>query len=215
MKVIIINGAAGSGKDTFANMCIDNNNGAGAIISMADAAKDVAKFCGWDGEKTPKNRKFLSNLNLAGHIPSIVGSFFTTSSMKFSSFSNEGEISSIANICLSNIKDIIDEWGDMSFKFVENFINSLYNCGVEKDNWIIFIMSREPNDIKRLKERFNAHTIYISNHKAEQVRATNHADAEVKCFIYDEYIDNNGTLEELNLESKNFIERIMKNGICY
>lgn len=174
MKVIVINGAPCSGKDTFANMCIVNNAGAGAIISMADAAKDVARYCGWNGEKTPRNRKFLSEL-----------------------------------------KDLLDNWGDTSFKFVENFINSLYNCGVEKENWIIFVMSREPNDIKRLKKRFNAHTIYISNHKAEQVRATNHADAEVKCFIYDEYIDNNGTLEELNLESKNFIERIMKNGICY
>lgn len=167
MKIIIINGAAGSGKDTFANMCIDNNNGAGAIISMADAAKDVAKLCGWDGEKTPKNRKFLSNL-----------------------------------------KDIIDEWGDMSFKFVEKSINSLYNCGVEKDNWIIFVMSREPNDIKRLKERFNAYTIYISNHKAEQVRATNHADAEVKCFIYDYVIENNGSIEELREKAKGFLKLI-------
>lgn len=167
MKVIVINGAPCSGKDTFANMCIDNNNGAGAIISMADAAKDVAKLCGWDGEKTPKNRKFLSNL-----------------------------------------KDIIDEWGDMSFKFVEKSINSLYNCGVEKDNWIIFVMSREPNDIKRLKERFNAYTIYISNHKAEQVRATNHADAEVKCFIYDYVIENNGSIEELREKAKGFLKLI-------
>ena len=175
MKVIIINGAAGSGKDTFANMCINNNNGAGVIISMADAAKSIAQFCGWNGEKTPKNRKFLSNL-----------------------------------------KDLIDEWGDMSFKFVEKSISSLFKDGRKNsDGWLIFIMSREPNDIKRLKERFNAHTIYISNYKAEQVCATNHADANVKCFSYDEYIDNNGSLEELNLESKNFIERIMKNGIYY
>ena len=40
MKIIIINGTAGSGKDTFANMCIDNNIRAGAIISMTVRAKE-------------------------------------------------------------------------------------------------------------------------------------------------------------------------------
>ena len=32
------------------------------IISTVDLVKEVAKFCGWDGQKRPKDRKFLSNL---------------------------------------------------------------------------------------------------------------------------------------------------------
>ena len=174
MKVIVINGAPCSGKDTFANMCITNNTGAGTIISMADAAKDVARYCGWNGEKTPKNRKFLSDL-----------------------------------------KDLLDNWGDTSFKNVEKFIDALFEIEQGVDNWIVFVMSREPKDIERLKRRFNAYTIYISNYQAEKEPATNHADADIKCFTYDEYISNNSTLDELELKSKDFVERIMKNGFDY
>jgi hypothetical protein len=63
MKVVIINGKGGSGKDTFVAMCKDVL-GANRIlnISTVDYVKEVAQFCGWDGTKTPENRKFLSDL---------------------------------------------------------------------------------------------------------------------------------------------------------
>jgi hypothetical protein len=63
MRVVIINGIAGSGKDTFVTMCKDAL-GANRIlnISTVDYVKEVAEFCGWDGTKTPENRKFLSDL---------------------------------------------------------------------------------------------------------------------------------------------------------
>ena len=63
MKVVIINGKGGSGKDTFVTMCKDVL-GAERIynISTVDFVKEVATMCGWDGTKTPKNRKFLSDL---------------------------------------------------------------------------------------------------------------------------------------------------------
>lgn len=63
MRVVIINGIAGSGKDTFVTMCKDVL-GANRIlnISTVDFVKEVATMCGWDGTKTPKNRKFLSDL---------------------------------------------------------------------------------------------------------------------------------------------------------
>lgn len=61
MVVVCINGMPRSGKDTFCDLCkeiipsVEN-------ISSVDFVKDVAKFCGWNGEKTPHNRKFLSDL---------------------------------------------------------------------------------------------------------------------------------------------------------
>ena len=63
MKIVIINGTGGAGKDTFVAMCKDVL-GAGLVcnISTVDFVKEVAEFCGWDGTKTPKNRKFLSDL---------------------------------------------------------------------------------------------------------------------------------------------------------
>ena len=63
MKIVIINGTGGAGKDTFVTMCKDVL-GAERIynISTVDFVKEVATMCGWDGTKTPKNRKFLSDL---------------------------------------------------------------------------------------------------------------------------------------------------------
>lgn len=61
MKIFVINGLPMSGKDTFVSLCQKHlcwcKN-----ISTVDFVKEVAKFCGWDGEKTPKNRAFLSDL---------------------------------------------------------------------------------------------------------------------------------------------------------
>ena len=63
MKIVIINGKGGVGKDTFVTMCQDVL-GAEYVynISTVDFVKEVAEFCGWDGTKTPENRKFLSDL---------------------------------------------------------------------------------------------------------------------------------------------------------
>ena len=63
MKVVIINGIGGSGKDTFVTMCKDILGSIRAInISTVDFVKEIAEYCGWDGTKTPENRKFLSDL---------------------------------------------------------------------------------------------------------------------------------------------------------
>ena len=75
VKVVIINGMPGCGKTTFEEMCQEKCNFFGEvsgfredstlcvdICSTVDYVKKVATMCGWNGEKTPKNRKFLSDL---------------------------------------------------------------------------------------------------------------------------------------------------------
>lgn len=59
--IIIINGRGGVGKDTFVSMCQkirpDIHN-----ISSIDFVKEFAHEVGWSGQKTEKDRKFLSDL---------------------------------------------------------------------------------------------------------------------------------------------------------
>ena len=59
-KIIIINGTGGSGKDTFVEFvskyCKVFN------FSSVDKVKEIARMVGWDGGKTEKDRKFLSDL---------------------------------------------------------------------------------------------------------------------------------------------------------
>lgn len=80
VKVCVINGMPMSGKTTFEEICSDicypfavepTNHVPGFskgrvlridICSTVDFVKVVARQCGWDGTKSLKNRKFLSDL---------------------------------------------------------------------------------------------------------------------------------------------------------
>ena len=50
------------GKDTFAKFL--NDIVPTLKYSSIDKVKDIAKLCGWDGGKTEKDRKFLSDLKV-------------------------------------------------------------------------------------------------------------------------------------------------------
>lgn len=63
MEIIVVNGYPESGKDTFVNFCRDIVGEAYCKnISTVDFVKYIAAKCGWDGTKTAKNRKFLSDM---------------------------------------------------------------------------------------------------------------------------------------------------------
>ena len=61
-QIFITNGTGGCGKNTFA--CILNDLIPTKKISSIDSVKSIASLCGWDGKKTQKDRKFLSDLKL-------------------------------------------------------------------------------------------------------------------------------------------------------
>lgn len=59
-KIYILNGTGGSGKDTFVDFVskyIETHK-----YSIVDLPKEAAKILGWDGGKTEKDRKFLSDI---------------------------------------------------------------------------------------------------------------------------------------------------------
>lgn len=67
MNVYIINGYPGSGKDTFCDKVFHYLPKVplpfcSPVFSTVDFVKGIAYKCGWKGDKTPKNRKFLSDL---------------------------------------------------------------------------------------------------------------------------------------------------------
>lgn len=63
MKVFIINGRGGSGKDTFVQF-FSEQAGTHFVqnFSTVDYVKDIAYELGWNGEKDNLSRKFLSDL---------------------------------------------------------------------------------------------------------------------------------------------------------
>lgn len=63
MKVIIINGTGGSGKDLFVEFFQKNYKYKCLNLSTVDDVKEIAEnYLGWDGIKNDKSRKFLSEL---------------------------------------------------------------------------------------------------------------------------------------------------------
>lgn len=60
--VVIINGKGGVGKDTVCEFAMKHYKV--ATCSSITPVKEVAKKCGWKGEKDMKSRKFLSDLKL-------------------------------------------------------------------------------------------------------------------------------------------------------
>lgn len=65
MKIFIVNGAGGSGKTTFERMVENIAEQEGydiRVLSTIDYVKGVARQCGWNGEKTLNDRRFLSDL---------------------------------------------------------------------------------------------------------------------------------------------------------
>lgn len=61
-KIFITNGMARCGKDTFAIFL--NEIVPTLKYSSIDKVKEIAKLCGWNGGKSEKDRKFLSDLKL-------------------------------------------------------------------------------------------------------------------------------------------------------
>lgn len=66
-QIFIINGSGGVGKDAFIemiNLIASNQNIRIGNYSSVAKIKDIAKIIGWNGEKSERDRKFLSDLKL-------------------------------------------------------------------------------------------------------------------------------------------------------
>lgn len=63
-QVFIINGSGGVGKDSFIESVAKTDKYALGNYSSVSKVKEIAKIIGWDGSKSERDRKFLSDLKL-------------------------------------------------------------------------------------------------------------------------------------------------------
>lgn len=107
---------------------------------------------------------------------------------------------------LNDLKRISTKVFDDPFKKVERWIK-MYS-GIDKDV-ILFVDSREPEEIQRFVDVFGAQTILID--RGENIcRANNPADTQVKQFSYDYIVLNVGTLEEFEVATLEFLTRVIR-----
>lgn len=111
---------------------------------------------------------------------------------------------------LSNLKDLIDRYNDGSYEYIkfqmENFI---YSHDLRKET-IVFIHAREPQDILRLTDEFNAKSVVVRRKFVEDKVIENHADSEWWMPNYDYTIINNSDLDYLKKTSEQFMDYILQ-----
>ncbi|MBQ9313463.1 MAG: hypothetical protein IJ220_00430 [Clostridia bacterium] len=159
-QIVIINGTGGSGKDTFVEFC--SKYGKVMNFSSVDKVKEIAQAIGWDGKKTEKARKFLSDL-----------------------------------------KRLTTEFNDMSFNSIKDAVAKFKNSDCE----ILFIHIREPEEIERAANAFNAKTLLVKRIGLTNI-SSNYSDANVEKYEYD-FIIENTTLEDLDKHASSFIKKII------
>lgn len=173
MKIIVVNGGAGVGKDTFVDNCIRKLGSRATKVSTVDFVKEVAEFCGWDGKKTEEDRKFLSDL-----------------------------------------KDLLAEWNDVPYSRTlvrACSFDQMVRMSFPNEESVIFIFSREPQEISRFKEHYKCQTVLVRNTSVAPVQS-NHADAKVEEFNYDWYIENDGSLDDLDRAADTLIAMLRIEG---
>lgn len=171
MKIIVINGKGGCGKDQFVTFCKKLEEPLDINIynfSMISEVKSMARLIGWTGSKELKDRKFLSDL-----------------------------------------KDLLENYNDYPFRTTLGDVAFSRGLDWATDDDIFFIHSREPHDIQRWVDEHNAKTLLIRRAAVDEQHYGNHADDCVEDFEYDYVIDNNGTLEDLEITAYKFIRQIL------
>ena len=102
---------------------------------------------------------------------------------------------------LSDLKDLLTEWNDLPYKIVCDKIAKLMLTDVAA----VFVDCREPAEIKRFVEEYNALSVLVKRSSISMVYG-NHADDNVDDYEYDCVIDNSRGLMELLDEANIFYE---------
>jgi hypothetical protein len=76
---------------------------------------------------------------------------------------------------------------------------------IDHNKFVIFIHCREPEEIQRFVEEYDAITVLIRRFEVENLEQSNHADSEIFDYEYDAEVMNNGTLDELREAAKTFL----------
>lgn len=106
---------------------------------------------------------------------------------------------------LVELKQAWVKYNDGSLQYIQTYAN---NTSKEVDN-IIFIHCREPEEIDKIKNRFNAKTLLVVRDKIEI--ANNSSDLNVNNYIYDTTIANYLTLDHLNYLAGIFCNNLILN----
>lgn len=197
VHVVIINGCGGVGKDTFVEQCRKccsyKYRDIDVIFqimnySTVDKIKEIAKKLGWDGAKTEKDRKFLSDLKEL--------------TSEYNDFSYNETIRRIRE----EYKESSENYKNIkSVSIIRKFL--FIHCREPKDiQRIVDFCKTEFVDVNVL----DIHTLLIRNNRVKNI-TSNIADANVENYEYDYIIDNDSDIQSLEEKAQNFLISLLYN----
>lgn len=149
---------------------------------------------------------FAENLKLYEDKSSYISNLSTIDPVKsiFKQMGWNGEKDDKSRKVLSQIKKIWTDYNDGIFKQMCDNIDFRFRMNGVDIN-IVFIHCREPKEIRKFKKKYGelCETILITRDSVEIPNNT--SDQSVFNMEYDNYIENNGTLDEYHKTIENFI----------
>ena len=117
---------------------------------------------------------------------------------------------------LSDLKDLLTKFDNVPFndivRYKDIWEDDLVRYGVIEHPHVLLVDSREPEEIQKFKDELGAVAVLIKRAAVEDEETSNHADANVFNFDYDWVIENNGSLEDLEQKTVDFLPRFNFNG---
>lgn len=110
-----------------------------------------------------------------------------------------------SRVLLETINNALEEFDDIPFKdccdLTRDFLEGYLECEY------LFVDIRKPCNIKRFLDEFKgARAVYIDDKRP--ISSVTESDSQVANYDYDFYIDNSGSLENLQREANRFIAEI-------
>ena len=110
-----------------------------------------------------------------------------------------------SRILLETINNALEDFDDIPFKDCCDLTNDFLKGYLECE--YLFVDIRKPKNIKRFLNEFKgARAVYVDNKKP--ISFVTVSDSQVADYEYDFYIDNSGSLEDLQREADRFIAEI-------
>lgn len=204
--VVLINGPAGAGKDTFIELTqtvahlkyrdLDGQYVTVGSISAIDPVKDAARALGWDGVKDPASRDMLAALK-------VVADTHLDTTLKY---------------LLQSI-DAIDKWRrehcDLPTGRFDRPKTRVYPQ--KSARYVTFVCVRSDDDAKAIWEHYEHDPdvvvtgVYIHSDRVETPAATNEADKNAfnrNYVLFPGLILNNGSYGDLMNAAEEFLEKL-------
>lgn len=113
---------------------------------------------------------------------------------------------------LSDLKKLMTDWDEVPMKkleeAMEEHMTELAFNDFDPNKAIFFVHCREPKEIQKLVDEFNAVTVIVRRDDIEE-NLSNDSDRNVELFPYDVIIKNNASIQHLELTAKIFMT-----GLC-